>query len=327
MNITTKMLAAMALLLSLQSCTDQIYTTDPYRTPNARLTSLMLPPHKKDVELFFKGETPEEEYIKIAAIEARGPEDTSYGSLIKHLQLSAQKFGADAILVMDKNYKSNTSNWTYNSRNISTDNYPELHGIAIKYRKNIDLTQIPKEQEIHFYNQETSSFEPALHLKLTYGGGVEEKEELNPLGMQHYTNFIKNYSLQHLMYEDNKNWKSREVDGKITHRQLTKQGLPVKQVQFIYNPDGSVAEIQLQHYHEGYNTDSYAEKILISYNEEGKVKERTIFRSDNPYLREVYHYDQSSSRLDVMETYIVNQEKDTPFIKTAFAYYDPEEVK
>lgn len=326
-NITTKALAGIALVLGLQSCAEPFYATDPYKTPNARLSALVLPPHTNEVELFFTGEAPKDEYIKLAAIEAKGPEYSSYGSLVMHLRQSAQKFGADAILVQDREYRSNTSN--FGSSFVSTDNYPELRGIAIKYRKNLSLAQIPKEQNIQFYNPDKNAFEPALQLKLTLGGEIEEKKEVMPLAMNHYTNFIQQYSMQHLLQEQSPNWRSKDENGRTTHRQLHNRSFTEKDILFHYNTANQLEEIKIMHYSPQTLAvlKTQSERIAISYDTSGRIAERTVYRNDAPYLREVYHYNQATGAVDAVDTFLVSQEKERPFLKSEFTYYSPEEIK
>ncbi|MFD2999826.1 hypothetical protein ACFS7Z_05610 [Pontibacter toksunensis] len=289
---------------------------------NERISDIPTQPHQEEVQLFFSGEWPKQEYVKIAALEVTGGENTSYAALVKALRKRAQAYGADAVMVQDKNTVSDVSSSIYN-RTVSTANTSLLQGIAIKYKKNLDLSLMPKRQELQLYNLETSSFQPLLNLQFSPGGEVKEQEVLQQKALDYYNRFVKRYSEHHLVKEQGNYWIQREQEGYVVERQQVQHGIILKQVEIEYDAARRITKILVKEP----NTlqQDGQEVINYTYNEVGQLVSRRITRKKVPYLLEEYTYD-DSGKVEQVQVYTPKAEGKAPFLKSDFAYYSLEEI-
>lgn len=309
-------ICAAVLGLTLHSCIGYYPSNE-----NERISDIPTQPHQEEIQLFFSGEWPKEEYVKIAALEVTGGENTSYVALVKALRKRAQGYGADAVMVQDKNTVSDVSSFR---TDVSTYNTSLLQGIAIKYKKNLDLSLMPKRQELQLYSMETSSFQPLLNLQLSPGGEVKEKEVLQPQATDYYNRFVKRYSEHHLVKEQGNHWIQKEQEGYVVERQQVQHGIILKQVEIEYNAARRITKIMVKEP----NTLQQDEQEVITYiyNEAGQLVSRHITRKKVPYLLEEYTYD-SSGKVEQLQVYIPKAEGKAPFLKSDFAYYSLEEIK
>lgn len=312
-------LCAAVLGLTLHSCIGYY----PAST-NERISDIPTQPHQEEVQLFFSGEWPKEEYVKIAALEVTGSETTSYVDLVKRLRKRAQQYGADAVVVQEKNIMSDVSSSVYN-RTVSTDNTSQLQGIAIKYKKNLDLSLMPKQQELQLYNVETRSFQPLLNLQLSVGGDVKEQEALQPQATDYYNRFIKRYSEHHLVKEKGNNWIEKEQEGYVVARQQMKNGILLKKVDIEYNKARRITKIQVEE-PSASQQEVEPEVINYTYNEAGQLVSRHIMHGKMPYMLEEYTYD-GSGKVEQVQLYAAKPEGKEPFLKSSFAYYTLEDIK
>lgn len=315
-----KIYTCAALLgLTLQSCIGYYPANS-----NERISDIPTQPHQEEEQLLFSGEWPKEEYVKIAAIEVAGGENTSYVALVKALRKRAQGYGADAVMVQDKNTVQDVSSSTYNST-VSTSSTSLLQGIAIKYKKNLDLSLMPKRQELQLYSMETSSFQPLLNLQLSPGGEVKEKEVLQPQATDYYNRFVKRYSEHHLVKEQGNHWIQKEQEGYVVERQQVQHGIILKQVEIKYDAARRITKILVKEL-QAPQQEVELEEIDYTYNEAGQLVSRHITRRKIPYLLEEYTYD-SSGKVGQVQVYTPKAEGKAPFLKSDFAYYSLEEIK
>ena len=314
MKATKSIILALAVCCGLGSC-----TTGMYSSVNDRISEVPTVPHERDVELYFAGEWPKEEYVKIAALEARGGENTRYAQLILKLKDQAQKHGADAIVIQNKEFISDISAIS-SSRTISTTTTSELHGIAVKYKKNLDLSRMPKQQQIQVYNAHAQTFEPLLNLHLSYGGAVTSHEELQPDAMKFYNTYAKPYSEYALLHEQNQYWSSHEQKGYITARQLVRNGSILKSVQVEYTPQRQISKITIE------EPGAKKEHIDYKYDADGKLTARYIYRDNVLFLQEKYAYS-PAGMIEQVKLYTSNEQGEMPLLQSTFAYYTLQEVR
>ncbi len=289
-------------------------TTDLYPEVDTRLTTIATKPHTNEVELFFVGEVPKEEYIKVAALEAH---QGAYVTLIRKLQTQARAHGADALLVQAKNVMPDVYTDIITER-ITTTPYSSLAGIAIKYKKNLDTALLPKQQEVELYDAMSGAFQPVLALRFSVGGDIVAKEEKHPRAAMLYNTYIQPYTLRTLQ-ESGPSWTHRQQEGFVVERQQHIGGMLQKQMQFDYDPARRITEIRIK------EQGGATQIISYTYNEAGQLTQRDIFRSGKPYIQEVYTYDAKGQASQVL-LYNTNLPEKLPLLRSRFSYYTLGEI-
>ncbi|MDX5419272.1 MAG: hypothetical protein LPK09_08640 [Hymenobacteraceae bacterium] len=289
-------------------------TSDLYPEVDERLTSLAMQPHANVIEIFFGGEWPKEEYIKVAALETRGG---PYITLIKSLQSKARAYGADAILVQEKKIIPDVHTEIITDR-IATTTINSLSGIAIKYKKNLDTGLLPKFQEIEMYDAVTGTYHPLLSLQFSPGGEITGKEENHESAAVMYNNYMLPYTLRALK-EKGGGWTHREQEGFVVERELHRDGLLQKRMEFYYDTARRLKEIRIR------DLDGINQKISYTYNEAGQLTQRNIFRNNKPYIQEVYTYNASGQASQVLIYNTILHEK-MPLLRSTYTYYTLEEI-
>jgi hypothetical protein len=314
MKTTKTLLMAATLCLGLGAC-----TAGYQANLSERISDVPTQPHQQDVDLFFTGEWPKEEYVKVAALEVRGGETTRYADLIKQLKVKAQLYGADAVVVQEKGYISDVSS-TNTNRAVGTLTTSELHGIAVKYKKNLDLGQMPKLQQVQVYNSETKAYEPALNLQLAYNGDIEKREELKPDAINFYNGYIKPYSKFHLLDEYSPYWTQIVQKGYVVARQLVRNGTTLKEVKVEYTPDHKIKKIYIE------EQGKAKEYINYTYDSNGNMLARHIYRDNVLILTEKYTYS-TAGQVEQVNLFAKEQQGEKPLLQSTFAYYTLAEVK
>ncbi|WP_299989887.1 hypothetical protein [uncultured Pontibacter sp.] len=307
----TLLLALAWSALSLAGCTSSLYPEI-----DERLTTIPTQPHNNEIEVFFRGEWPQEEYIKLAAIEVHGGENTAYIDMIRGLQMKARRYGADAVMVQENNLTGDV----YSNRvgNIETARWSILSAVAIKYRKNLDTGLMPKYQQVEVYDRATNAFQPVLTLAFTPDGVIQEKEELHENAAVIYNNYIGKYTMQNLR-QSGAGWSHRTQEGYVVERQLHRDGMLQKSMEFDYDTFRRLKRIRIK------SLKDMSEEINYAYDEEGRLSQRTILRSDRPYIQEEYTYDASGKANQVL-IYNTNLPVKSPLLRSTYTYYTLEEI-
>lgn len=306
--------AALFVAISLTSCNDGFYPA-----VDERLTPIPVQPHNKDIEVFFAGEWPKEEYVKIAALEARGGESTPYITLINRLKAKSKAYGADALMVQGKSYITDVH--ANADRVVATTGTTALNGIAIKYKKNMDLGMMPKLHQIELYDPVSDTFEPVLNLQLSIDGEIMGKKELRGNVLNIYSVYLHDYTERHLLKERGAGWTERRQEGFVTERQLrSESGMLLKYLRFQYNLQRQFQLITIE------STGRETEEIRYTYSKEGKLISRSINRGKSLYLKEDYTYD-ASGKVREVQLYINTKEGLRALTRSTFDYYTLEEIR
>lgn len=288
-----------------------------HRQVDERLTSLPIQPHTNDVDVFFGGEWPKEEYIKIAALETRGGENVAYIEQIKSLKAKARGYGADAVVVQEKKFISDVSTDVISDR-VSTLGWGVLTGIAIKYKKNLDMGLVPKYQEIEMYDPVVGDFQPLLTLHFSPSGEIQGRDEKHETATIMYNNYIHNFTFRTLQAPGN-GWVQRAQEGYVVERELHKAGELQKRIEFEYDVERRLKQVRIQ------NVRGAAEEINYLYDEAGRLTQRIINRSSTPYLQEEYTYD-AEGKVSEVQLYNINLPERLPVLRSFYAYYTLEEL-
>ena len=305
-----------ALVLSAATFTG--CTDDFYPAVDERLTVIPVQPHNKEVEVFFVGEWPKEEYVKLAALEAHGGLGTPYITLINQLKKKGRSLGADALVVQDKNFITDV--YSTSDRMVATAPISIVTGIAIKYVENLDLGLMPKQQQLELYDPASGTFEPILNLRLGVGGDIIGKEELKANASNFYNVYIQEYTEQHLLREEGAGWTEWRQEGFVTERQLHHNGIQQKYLRFRYNPQLQLQQVLIE------KSGRTPEVVEYTYNEAGKITSREISRGQKPYLLEEYTYDESG-KVSEMTLYHTTRSGREPLLRSSYTYYTLEEIR
>jgi hypothetical protein len=288
-----------------------------YQEVDERLTALPMEPHTNEIEVLFAGEWPQEEYIKVAALETRAGENVLYIDLIKNLKAKARMYGADAVLVQEKGFIVDVNTQVF-SRRVETTNTGVLTGIAIKYKKNLETGLMPKQQEVEMYDPIASNYVPLLKLQFSPGGEIRDKNEWRDNGFMLYNTFIKEYSLRQLKAAG-PGWTQRRKDGFVKERKQHRDGLLVKRLVFNYTPGRQLQQVRIL------VPDGISEEINYTYDAAGRLVSRNIQRNNAPYLLEEYTYDESG-QVNEIQLYNTSLPEKIPFLRSTYAYYSLEEL-
>ncbi|SIT89375.1 hypothetical protein [Pontibacter indicus] len=308
----TVLLLLLASTVSLNSCSPALYPE-----VDERLTTLPTQPHAYDIEVFFAGEWPKEEYIKLAALETRTGGNVPYAYMIKNLQDKARVYGADAIIVQDKNFIPDVQTGVITDA-VYTTNLGTLTGIAIKYKKYMDTNLMPKTQQVEMYDPITGTYQPLINLAYWPDGNLQEKEELRENAAFIYSNYIGSYTMRHLQ-ERGPCWSHRMQEGYVVERELHRDGLLQKRMEFDYDVARRLKQIRIR------NTRGASEEINFVYDEAGRLSQRIIFKSGNPYIEEVYRYNEAGEAAEV-QVYNTNLPEKLPLLRSTYTYYTLEEI-
>lgn len=289
--------------VSLNACSPSLYPE-----LDERLTTIPSQPHAYEIEVFFRGEWPQEEYIKLAALETRSGENVPHAYMIKDLQDKAREYGADAVVIQEKTFISD----------VYTTTWSALTGVAIKYKKNLDTNLMPKSQQVEMYDPTTGAFQPLINLAYWPDGNLVAKEELHENAAFIYSNYIGSYTMRYLQ-ERGPGWSHRTQEGFVVERELHKNGMLQKRMEFDYDIARRLKQIRIR------NVNGASEEINFVYDEAGRLSQRIILRSGKPYIDEVYSYNEEGQAYEV-NIYNANLPKKLPLLRSTYTYYTIEEI-
>lgn len=221
---------AVLFIQILQSCLTY------YPIPTPRLVDLPTPPHSNKVDMFFASEVPKDEYVKVMILEVESGINESYTNLVKSMELKAQDEGIDAVLILDKiegnqvvgaraSYiadklalESATNDKDKKQRNElmqqrlasgdyqpSLQGYSKLHGLGIKYKKNINYLQnYLKAQHVYKGND---TIRPILSVYFDLNGVERNYIEYVNNSKQIYLNKIRKFSFEYLLQRETQEWR------------------------------------------------------------------------------------------------------------------------
>lgn len=308
----TVLFILLAGAVSLTACSPTLYPE-----VDERLTTLPSQPHPYDIEVFFAGEWPQEAYIKLAALETRSGGNVPYAYMIKNLQDKARVYGADGIVIQDKSFIPDVQAGAV-SGNLYTTSVSALTGIAIKYKKNLDTNLMPKTQEVEMYDPTTGTYQPLINLAYWPDRELKAKEELHDNAAFIYSNYIGSYTLRYLQ-ERGPGWSNRTQEGYVVERELHKDGMLQKHMEFDYDAARRLKQIRIR------NVRGASEEINFVYDEAGRLSQRTILRSGKPYIEEEYRYNEAGQAHEVL-VYNTNLPEKLPLLRSSYTYYSLEEI-
>ncbi len=164
-------------LLFIFSCSN--YTLHTGTEYQKSITNIPLLPHQQNVDVYFNNEQPTQPYYKVKMIDASGPTNASYETLLKTLKQEAAAAGLDGVLVLEKHqaieYNNISESRTIRDTTISIERqeantYQTISAIGLKYAGNIKyLDTIVKSTIIDIYEDGKAR---KLNIQFDYYGNM-----------------------------------------------------------------------------------------------------------------------------------------------------------
>jgi hypothetical protein len=275
-------------------------------------TKIPTPPHRHEVDIFFTHELPiKEPHYRTSMIEVQG--ENNYNTLIIKLKEKAQLMGADAVIIIQKDYDY-------------------LAGIGIKYTKNnsqiFDTLSIIKKISIIPIDNKTISGDVLFDID----GKLKEGQ---PDGLIGY--FIENvyhYDFKFLVEDKSPRWKeSTDMYGRLKERKLYKDvtdyGVPIdklKVLRFNYNEKTEKLENITVNDKEEDGSDEWRKEKLVPINDEkGNLIELKVYWRDVIVRRQKVFYD-AKKRFIMADWSRFEKGVEVPFLRVEYKYYQVEDL-
>jgi hypothetical protein len=275
-------------------------------------TKIPTPPHRHEVDIFFTHELPiKEPHYRTSMIEVQG--ESNYNILIIKLKEKAQLMGADAVIIIEKDFDY-------------------LAGIGIKYTKNnsqiFDTLSIIKKVSIIPIDNKTISGDVLFDID----GKLKEGQ---PDGLIGY--FIENvyhYDFKFLVEDKSPRWKeSTDMYGRLKERKLYKDvtdyGVPIdklKVLRFNYNEKTEKLENITVNDKEEDGSDEWRKEKLVPINDEkGNLIELKVYWRDIIVRRQKVFYD-AKKRLIMADWSRFEKGVEVPFLRVEYKYYQLEDL-
>jgi hypothetical protein len=275
-------------------------------------TKIPTPPHRHEVDIFFTHELPiKEPHYRTSMIEAQG--ESNYNTLIIKLKEKAQIMGADAVIIIQKDYDY-------------------LAGIGVKYIKNnsqiFDTLSIIKKISIIPIDNKTISGD--VHFDID--GKLKEGQQDGLIG--YFIENVYHYDFKFLVEDKSPRWKeSTDMYGRLKERKLYKDvtdyGVPIdklKVLRFNYNEKtGKLENITVNDKEEDGSYDWRREKLVPINDEKGNLIELKVYWRDVIVRRQKVFYD-AKKRLIMADWSRFEKGVEVPFLRVEYKYYQAEDL-
>ncbi|WKN46233.1 hypothetical protein [Tunicatimonas pelagia] len=297
----------------LTSCTVGYF---PDRNSQNMLVDFPLLPHSEEIGTYLPGDSlPAEAYIRVGVLEVRGGEFTTYNELIRRMQRRAQEQGVDAIQILDKQHYIDECDGCWDE--VTTI----LSAVGLKFTKNLDyLSEYLKAKEIYALHDNDSSKQAG-----NWNTKVWFDFDRTPTGIEgqkDYATFIERYSLDYLLYEENRRWRyATDEYGRPRMRVRTHaSGTPHLRVWFTYDAvRPSLVRIK--------DLSSREESsIQFTYDTFGSLMKKHITLPDGDVIEQVPTYDAEGKQVS-SGYYRIREEEREPYLRVVYKFYSPDDVK
>ncbi|KAA3440401.1 hypothetical protein [Rufibacter hautae] len=296
-----------------------------------RLSSLPTPGHSQEVEVFFPGERPTDTaYVKIAVVEEKAEGEVAYAKLVEQLRNKAQKQGLDAILILGKTQGTQLKNdatlfeviLEIASGDEIKDNYysvttHELSAVGIKYKRNLQyLPQYVQSKRLYALEQGQELL--LATVAVDHLGQDQKVTYQNVNDTPTYQGFVHRYSLDHLLKEQGPKWHYLEENGLVVRRKLMSLdgSGPIKNIKISYNAAQLPEKLEIRH-----PVMAQPEILTITYNAQGQVTQKLIYRNKQLVLQETNTYDAAGKLVSTLHEKVQHGAV-LPFLKTVYDYYN-----
>jgi hypothetical protein len=320
-----------SLLFVMQLLSACMYHYFPQQDTGKLMTYPIIP-HKNEVEVYFGNEKPTDTaYLKLRVIDMYGGIYTSTGAMIEAMKKEAQKYGVDAILLLDDKAITEATTtstgilWNRAQSYTQYENRRFMCALGIKYKRNISqVDNYIRKQQIALYDSATQTYKAILDVELELDGNAKKMKEIVPKTALYYDNFIKKYSLSWLIYDKSADWQTTSYDENINQKS-----------QFdlvrVYSRDNWDKKLKVSY---NYNGLQQIEKVRIKSPEKKpqflkyvylnpktqKLNSLTVVENDKTIYKQVFEYDENQ-KLQHSLFYKIEEGKEIPFLKVTYIYY------
>jgi hypothetical protein len=275
-------------------------------------TKIPTPPHRHEVDIFFTHELPiKEPHYRTSMIEVQG--ENNYNALIIKLKEKAQLMGADAVIIVQKDFDY-------------------LAGIGVKYTKNnsqiFDTLNVIKKVSIIPIDNKTISGD--IHFDLD--GKLKEGQSDGLIG--YFIENVYHYDFKFLVDDKSPRWKeSTDMYGRLKERRLYKSvtgyGVPMdklKVLRFNYNINTERLESLTVNDKEEDGSEEWRKEKLVPINDEkGNLIELKVYWRDVIVRRQKVFYD-AKKRIIMADWSRFEKGVEVPFLRVEYKYYQIEDL-
>ncbi|MFK7776335.1 MAG: hypothetical protein AB8F94_29705 [Saprospiraceae bacterium] len=285
---------------------------------SSQFTSIPIKRSVEKVKVIFPGEkVPEEPYIKVDVIDAFGNAQTSTQYLISRLQNQAKAIGVDAIIIISKD----------NISEIFQDEYCEdytvttqkISALGIKFIKNIDyLEECIKGGTILIWDENKNELVEKSKFKSDWKGNLVQLES----GDKFYYDFLYNFSLQHLAYEQTTSWTYKvsnpSPSEKIIRRSKNDPSdrLPYAKEVKLKEVYGKIVFADIKSF---YNQ-IYSGKLNLQYDKNDRIIKKSIRSKTLGEFQQKFIYNENGT-LSVIEVFDMKKATPKLYLKVVFENY------
>lgn len=312
-------LLLIAMLVAFSGCMSTYPTTiDPFR-----IKEFPTPRHTNEIKVYFPGEKlPEKEYIQTHTFEARSMPGAPMNVLVRQIREQARDAGVDAVIIMSHGDQAEIHPY---AGMLVVNN---MTALGIKFKENVDYLHMYRfVDQLYAFNAEKDTFELVANLFPDFNGKITQVEVLDEkeMGRFYFENYIRRYSLDFLLGEENPNWRYKtSLTGQVTRRDYVRDGAKQIRLKLNYEPaTNKLNKVNASFYGPGDRWHDY--EILLEYGPNRMISEKKILMNDRLELIERFYYDELDRLLTSTYHQIIDGEEQ-PFLQTHYYYYENKDV-
>jgi hypothetical protein len=258
------------------------------------ITQVPLVPHNRKVDLFFNTEKPTNAYYKAKIVEVTALPTATADEMLNAIKKQAALEGIDGLIIDNLSQQTSTVQsvervQVFNSLPITNYNYKVLSGIGIIYKKNITyIDTILKTQIVKWWATDSST---PKEFEINFDLQGNNTSINNDFIYAFLINEVQPYDVFENSYPPNNNWEYKaDLLNNIIAKQTDKGIKYSYQVMYEY--------LNLSHPYFAYikiinneNAKAAKYKLLLHYNTNGKLIEKTLTQKGITLWTETIAYD------------------------------------
>lgn len=320
MKLLIKFAFVLAIFCTYQSC---MMSYLPQNTDTGKLMDFPIIPHQNEVEVYFDGEKPTDTaYLKLRVIDIYVGATTPTGTMVNDLKKQAQRYGVDAIILLDDKAitKVNTNYWN-KTHPYSVENRRFMCALGIKYKRNIqDTIRFITKHQIALFDSSIADYKPILDLEVDLEGNTKNMKVLEANKAFYYHQYIKKYSLAWLIYDKSSDWKYdgfSETSTEVTKRTYKHWNFE-EQINVFYRliSNGQVAELRIK------EVGKKPQEIFCKYANKTTKQPNvlTVTEKGKEIYKQIFNYDENGN-LQTSIFYRIINGKESPLLRIKYSYF------